>query len=189
MEDPSVSPTDLQLTTPYGPTSQSSPYLNMNDYLYDPFSNPTSQPYLAPTLPYPRWATGVGSELYNEFGYKRSLNKPIPKPKAPPAEHFNPNDPFWQTDIGRWFLSVLAGMVDNWNNPDWWAQHTGWSYENRYTDLQNLIRQMTNMFVGTDSQGNPIHAIPPNVQDISDTRWRKILASQRNVQDISDTRW
>jgi hypothetical protein len=174
IEDISVSPTDLQPITPYGPTSQSSPYFNMNAWLYDIW-NPDSIPYLAPTLPYPRFATGVGSELYNEFGYKRSLNKPIPKPKAPPAQQFNPNDPFWQTETGKWFLSHLAGMVDNWNNPEWWAQNSTYSYEDRYTGLQNLIRQISNMVVGTDPQGNLLHVTPPNVQDMTDTRWRNLI--------------
>jgi len=175
IEDISVSPTDLQPITPYGPTSHSSPYFDMNAYLYDPLVNPTGDPWLASTLPYPRSATGVGSDLYNAFGYKRSIDKPIPKPKAPPAQQFNPNDPFWQTESGKWFLSLLAGMVDNWNNPDWWAQNTTSSYENRYTGLQNLIRQLSNMVVGSDAQGNLLYVTPPNVQDMTDTRWRNLI--------------
>ena len=174
IEDISASPTGLQPTTPYGPVSPSSPYQNMNQWLTD-FMNPNGEPYLASTLPYPRWATGIGSELYDERGYKRSLNKPTEKPKAPPAGQFNPNDPFWQTSSGRWFLSQLAGMVDNWNNPQWWSDNAYSSFDNRYDALQNLIRQISTIIVGTDPQGNPLHVIPPNVQDISDTRWRNLI--------------
>lgn len=173
MESPSVSPTDLQPTTPYGPVNATSPYQNMNQWLIT-FGNPNGDPYLAPTVPYPRWATGVGSELYDERGYKRSLNKPTANPKAPPAEQFNPNDPFWQTSSGRWFLSQLAGMLDNWNNPQWWADST-YSFDERYNALQNLIRQISTIIVGTDSQGNSLHVIPPNVQDTSNTSWRNLI--------------
>ena len=174
METPSVSATDLQPTTPYGPVIPSSPYQNMNQWLISPM-NTDGDPWLAPTLPYPRWATGVGSELYNEWGYKRSLNKPTAKPKAPPAEQFNPNDPFWQTDTGKWFLSQLAGMLDNWHNPQWWVDNSTYSFDNRYNALQNFIRQLNNIIVGTDPQGNSLHVIPPNVQDTSNTSWRNLI--------------
>jgi hypothetical protein len=175
IEDISISPTNLQPTTPYGPTNPSLTLQNMNDYLYNPIFNPTSQPPLASTWPYPNIATGAGSELYDARGYKRSLNRPIPMPKAPPAQQFNPNDPFWQTETGKWFLSQLAGMVDNWNNPEWWAQNSTYSYEDRYTGLQNLIRQLSDMIVGSDAQGNPLYVTPPNVQDMTDTRWRNLI--------------
>jgi len=176
IEDISVSPTDLQPITPYGPTNPSS-YQNMNQWLISNWQmgTPVGDPFLASTWPYPNIATGVGSELYNEFGYKRSLNKPIPKPKAPPAQQFNPNDPFWQTETGKWFLSLLAGMVDNWNNPEWWAQNSAYSYEDRYTGLQNFIRQLSTIIVGSDAQGNPLYVTPPNVQDMTDTRWRNLI--------------
>jgi hypothetical protein len=66
-------------------------------------------------------------------------------------------------------------MVDNWNNPQWWSDNAYSSFDNRYDALQNLIRQISTIIVGTDPQGNPLHVIPPNVQDISDTRWRNLI--------------
>lgn len=174
-EDPvATSLGGVQPTNPYGPTNAFSPYQNMNQYLSNPF-NPDGQAFLAPTWPYPVWATGEGSEFYDYRGYKRSLNRPIAMPRPLPGPNFDPNDPFWQTDTGKWFLSQLAGMLDNWNNSQWWTDNSTFSFENRYDALQNFIRQISTMVVGTDSQGNPIYVTPPDVQDTSNTSWRNLI--------------
>jgi hypothetical protein len=96
-------------------------------------------------------------------------------PRPLPGPNFDPNDPFWQTDTGKWFLSQLAGMLDNWNNPQWWTDNSTYSFDNRYDALQNFIRQISIMVVGTDSQGNPIYVTPPDVQDTSNTSWRNLI--------------
>jgi hypothetical protein len=171
IEDPIITSVGgLQPSNPYGPTNASLTLQNMNDYLYNPIFNPTSQPPLASTWPYPNIATGAGSALYDSRGYKRSLNRPIPMPKAPPRGEFNPDDPFWQTDIGRWILTQLANMIRHWNDQEWWSQNSTYSFENRYSALQDFIRQASTMIVEVDSSGNLIYAPPlPDIQ--GDSSW------------------
>jgi hypothetical protein len=168
IEDPIIgSAGGLQPLNPYGPTNLSSPYLNMNQYLSSPM-NPTGE---APLYPY-MFAAGsarTGSEVFDEYGHKRSLNRPTAKPKAPPTEQFDPNDPFWQTDLGRWVLTELANMIRHWNDQQWWSENSTYSFENRYDALQNFLRGISNMIVG-GTEGHPIYPPAlPNVQ--GDSSW------------------
>ena len=173
IEDPIITPVGgLQPLNPYGPTNASLELQNMNQWLISHWQmgTPVGDPFLASTWPYPNIATGAGSALYDSRGYKRSLNRPIPMPKAPERGQFNPDDPFWQTDMGRWILTELANMIRHWNDQEWWAQNSSSSFENRYSALQDFIKGASRVIVGEDSSGNPIY--PPPLPDIQgDSSW------------------
>ena len=68
---------------------------------------------------------------------------------TPPNQpQFDPNDPFWQTQLGQTIRTVWNYMVSNWNNASAWPmQPATYSYMNSPGELHGfLMARLTSLY-------------------------------------------
>jgi hypothetical protein len=84
----------------------------------------------------------------NPNAYMGAFNPPVDNTNNPNQSQFNPNDPFWQTELGQTIKQIWNYMVSNWTNADAWPMPPAtYSYMNSPGELHGfLMARMSSLY-------------------------------------------